>query len=317
MDKTFPKLYISTHKTLFFQPKFLIFNHDKNLKTGSKFRDTTAIIFTNYSSIQYILNSIYTPNQSDNINALLYPKDNLDIKYMPNLTNYHLIEILYGSINSISYWDSALSNGRPAFLLASDKIEHDDTDSKNYAKNITMIPVRPAADNVSEIFQALKTGAAYAYSLSDNITSLPMQDKLNALNNLPYLTSMQVNNNKLTVKLNKNVDKIVFSADNGRIVEELENTSQAEYNITDNESYVRVTAYFDNGNVVYFNPVLKSENSMQPKMPKSEINYPLSMIKWSIIIAVFIYIVITFIAIVIEDNKIFNNPPVRRNPYNM
>lgn len=111
---------------------------------------------------------------------------------------------------------------------------------------------------------------------------------------------MQVNNDELTVKFNKNIDKIVFSADFGKVVKEEENVSKASYNITDNESYVRVTAYFDNGSVMYFNPVLKSEDSIQPEMPALHIDYKLSIIKWFIPGLLALHIIITYMYIIIS-----------------
>lgn len=303
-DKLFPPIKLHIKSPNIAQPDFIVFNKTKKRYSANKYANSPhLIIFTNFSSIQFMINSLIT-NTGDYLSALISPVENIDIKYMPKLTNYNLIEILYGDENSVNYWDTALSNGRPALLLASDKID-DDSDFSHFAKNITMIPVSPDTDNVSEIYQALKTGAAYAYSLSDNITSLPLQDKLNALNSLPYPTSLQINNNELTVKFNENVAKIVFSADNGKIVKEVENVSQAMYNITDNESYVRVTAYFDKGSAMYFNPVIKSENSIQPKMPEVQLNYPLTILKWFIpgiiILCIFTLIIYSIILEIIEN----------------
>lgn len=296
--KLFPPVKLHTKSPKIAQPDFLVFNKPIRY-SASKYAFPHLIIFTNYSSIQFMINSLII-NKGDYLSALISPVANIDIKYMSKLTNYNLIEILYGNENSINHWDTALSSGRPAFLLASDKID-DDSDFSHFAKNITMLPVSPNTDNISEIYQALKAGSVYAYNLSDNITSLPLQDKLDTLNTLPYPTSLQIHNNELTVKFNKHVDKIVFSADFGKIVKEVENVSQAVYNITDNESYIRVTAYFDNGSAMYFNPVMKSENSMQPKMPETQLNYPLSILKWFVPAVIILCVIITIIYYIILE----------------
>lgn len=305
----FPKLYGYLYFGTFLKPTFILFGFEKSSVQGNKkYGGTSMKVWSkSFNGVQFKMNSQKPLKKAaNNMIALAYPAyiESINIDLMPKLTGYNLIEILYGDVKSLYHWDTALSNGRPAFLLASDKLIDDFKDNStnfhNFAKSITMIPISPAADNISNVYQALKTGASYAYNLSNNITSLPIKDKLNALKNLPYLTSMQVNNDELTVKFNKNIDKIVFSADFGKVVKEEENVSKASYNITDNESYVRVTAYFDNGSVMYFNPVIKSEDSIQPEMPALHIDYKLSIIKWFLPGLLALHIIITYMYIIIS-----------------
>lgn len=312
----FPKLYGYLYFGTFFKPTFILYGYEKSRVQGNaKYGGTSMKVWSkSFNGVQFKMNSNkpLKKRTANNMIALAYPAyiESINIDLMPKLTGYNLIEILYGDVKSLYHWDTALSNGRPAFLMASDKLIDDfkenSSNFNNFAKSITMIPVNPATDNVSEIYQALKTGAAYAYNLSDNITSLSIPDKLNALNNLPYLTSMQINNNELTIILNKNVDKIVFSADFGKVVKEEKNVSKASYTITDNES------------TMYFNPVIKSENSIQPEMPALHIDYTLSIIKWFIPGLLFLHIIITFLYMIISaviKNKIREIQSYKRNPY--
>lgn len=67
-----------------------------------------------------------------------------------------------------------------------------------------------------------------------------------------------------------------------KTVKEIDNVSHKAYNITDNESCVWIAAYFNNGSIMYFNPVIKYKNSIQQKMPKVQLDYLLSILQWFI-----------------------------------
>lgn len=78
-----------------------------------------------------------------------------------------------------------------------------------------------------------------------------------------------------------------FTSDNGIEKASFENIDNASYKFNADESYLRATAYFDNGSIAYFNPVIRTSDGLKPSMPEIHINYPLTIIKYlfSIIIA--------------------------------
>ncbi len=240
-------------------------------------------------TIQYRINRVKPYNE---IVTLAHPAfvNGIEVDYMAQITGYDLMEVVNTFANSVSHWDKALSSGRPAFLLASDDT-HNVFRNTDIGRNITMIPLNPdtEADNS---YDTLKSGAAYAVTVPHIIAILDRSEKLKVLNTHPQLLSMQVADNTLNIKLNRMVDKIVFSADNGQVMAEYDNVSESSYNIADNNSYVRATVYFDNGSTAYFNPVIRTNNGggLKPDMPQVLVNYPLSIIKWIFTAVVFLSI---------------------------
>ncbi|WP_242345682.1 hypothetical protein [Mucispirillum schaedleri] len=240
-------------------------------------------------TIQYRINRVKPYNE---IVTLAHPAfvNGIKVDYMAQITGYDLMEVVNTFANSVSHWDKALSSGRPAFLLASDDT-HNVFRNTDIGRNITMIPLNPDTE-ADKLYDTLKSGAAYAVTVPHIIAILDRSEKLKVLNTHPQLLSMQVADNTLNIKLNRMVDKIVFSADNGQVMAEYDNVSESSYNIADNNSYVRATVYFDNGSTAYFNPVIRTNNGggLKPDMPQVLVNYPLSIIKWIFTAVVFLSI---------------------------
>lgn len=240
-------------------------------------------------TIQYRINRVKPYNE---IVTLAHPAfvNGIEVDYMAQITGYDLMEVVNTFANSVSHWDKALSSGRPAFLLASDDT-HNVFRNTDIGRNITMIPLNPDTE-ADKLYDTLKSGAAYAVTVPHIIAILDRSEKLKVLNTHPQLLSMQVADNTLNIKLNRMVDKIVFSADNGQVMAEYDNVSESSYNIADNNSYVRATVYFDNGSTAYFNPVIRTNNGggLKPDMPQVLVNYPLSINKWIFTAVVFLSI---------------------------
>ena len=240
-------------------------------------------------TIQYRINRVKPYNE---IVTLAHPAfvNGIEVDYMAQITGYDLMEVVNTFANSVSHWDKALSSGRPAFLLASDDT-HNVFRNTDIGRNITMIPLNPDTE-ADKLYDTLKSGAAYAVTVPHIIAILDRSEKLKVLNTHPQLLSMQVADNTLNIKLNRMVDKIVFSADNGQVMAEYDNVSESSYNIADNNSYVRATVYFDNGSTAYFNPVIRTNHGggLKPDMPQVLVNYPLSIIKWIFTAVVFLSI---------------------------
>lgn len=235
------------------------------------------------NTIQYRINRVKPYNE---IVTLAHPAflNGIEVEYMAKLTGYDLMEVVNTFAHSVSHWDTALSSGRPAFLLASDDT-HNVFKNTDIGRNITMIPLNPEKE-ADKLYDTLKSGAAYGITVPHTIAVLDRSEKVKVLDTHPQLLSMQVQNNTLNIKLNRMVDKIVFSADNGAVKAEYDNVAEASYNIEDNDSYARATVYFDNGSIAYFNPIIRTSDGLKPDMPAVSVNYPVSIIKWIFTVAV-------------------------------
>ena len=65
-----------------------------------------------------------------------------------------------------------------------------------------------------DTYDTLKSGAAYGITVPHTVAMLDRSEKIKVLDTHPQLLSMQVQDNTLNIKLNRQVDKIAFSADN-------------------------------------------------------------------------------------------------------
>lgn len=258
------------------------------------------LLWQGANTIQYRINRVKPYNE---IVTLAHPAflNGIEVEYMAKLTGYDLMEVVNTFAHSVSHWDTALSSGRPAFLLASDDT-HNVFKNTDIGRNITMIPLNPNTD-ADKLYDTLKSGAAYGITVPHTVAVLNRSEKLKVLKTHPQLLSMQVQGSTLNIKLNRVVDKIVFSADNGIIKAEYDNVSESSYNIADNDSYARATVYFDNGSIAYFNPVIRTNDGLKPDMPQVSVNYPLSIIKWIFSAAVLVFIVFFTVKIYLKRKQ--------------
>ncbi len=254
------------------------------------------------NTIQYRINRVKPYND---IVTLAHPAflNGIEVEYMKKLTGYDLMEVVNTFAHSVSHWDTALSSGRPAFLLASDDT-HNVFKNTDIGRNITMIPLNPDTE-ADKLYDTLKSGAAYGITVPHTVAMLDRSEKVKVLDTHPQLLSMQVQDNTLNIKLNRQVDKIAFSADNGVVKAEYDNVSEASYNIADNDSYARATVYFDNGSIAYFNPVIRTNDGLKPNMPAVSVNYAISIIKWIFTAAVLMALI--FFAVKIYLKRKNNN----------
>lgn len=263
------------------------------LLTGSKERQfLDSILFQNADIIQYKINRI---RDNHEIITVAHPDflRAVSVNEARKLTNYDLMEVVNVYAHSFKQWDAALSNGRPAFMLASDDT-HNVFVNTDFGRNITMVPVN--TDNMSELYDTLKNGSTYAVSLSHKLAMLDRKEKKKVLEKLPSLSYIKEERGIVTIKLSEKADKITFISDNGKIINTFVDKDLATVRVAGDSSYVRINAVYENGDInLFFNPLVRSVDSTKPEMPKAEINillYALKLIFAVILTAAFVYSVI-------------------------
>ncbi len=252
------------------------------------------------NTIQFRIN-IVRPHTE--IIALAHPAflNGTTIKDVEKVTGYDLIEVVNTFAHSVSHWDTALSSGRPAFLLASDDT-HNVFINTDIGRNITMIPLDPKDSD--KIYDTLKNGSAYGITVPHTTAMLDRKEKLKVLNSHPQLVSMQVDDNgTINMTLNKEMEKITFSSNYGEVRASFDNVSTASYKFQDNDSYVRATAYFDNGSIAYFNPIIRTDDGLKPQMPKVTISYGLTILKLVLSAIAIVIVIFLFVKLIRRKNK--------------
>lgn len=186
------------------------------------------------------------------------------------LTGYDFIEVLNGFRNSIPYWDSALTAGRPALLMANDDM-HDIQDPTEPARRFLLIN---STDNSrTSIFNALKQGkmlGVYVQIPDDE----SWETKRKRMYGLPVLKRYQVVQGNLHIDLSRNASEIRLIGDAGSTLEVVKEAGHMQYHIPDSISYVRAEIQFAEGDhqqrITYFtNAIMRSPDGQLPKMPQA------------------------------------------------
>ncbi len=216
--------------------------------------------------------------------ALAHPKweGGFTEKDMTKIGGYDLIEVLNSFKNSIDYWDIALSSGHPAFLLASDDT-HDVFKNRDLSRKVTMVP--HSAKYARFIYSTLRNGASYGIDVSRDVINESRAVKAERVASYPVPKAISVKDDSLSIVLSSPAAEIRFIGDGGKLLHKVQDSDNAGYSITDDETYVRIEAGLEDGGLLLFNPVLRSEDGSKPDMPYVEKSAWKTNLKIGIIIA--------------------------------
>lgn len=208
--------------------------------------------FPGLSNKQHVIERLLPDNE---IVALAHP--DLRDGYLPRelnyLRGYHLIEALNRARESIPHWDSALSAGYPAFILANDDA-HDISQPEEVGRYATFIysPENRAAD----IIRALKEGKAYGARIYMPAGET-FDEKARKAGNLPSLISCRLNADTLIVEVSDTATEIRFYGQGGAILNINRNQTRGQYIIRDKDTYIRTEIQFRDRTVFFLNPVYR------------------------------------------------------------
>jgi hypothetical protein len=208
-----------------------------------------------------------------------------DMKY---LSNYKLMEVLNGFRISTDHWDTALSNGHLVYLIGNDD-SHDVTDVSDVAKRFTMIN---APENEAELLlQALENGNAVGvdFQLRKNET---LENKIQRLEkDLPYIRQVELRGDTLLISASKKIGTIKFIGQNGEELDVQKRQTTAKYIVQPEDTYVRCVLMFSCGTTLYLNPITRHESEEIVKQRLDKINYPKTIILWTLYAVIFGFIV--------------------------
>lgn len=199
-----------------------------------------------------------------------------DMKY---LSNYKLMEVLNGFRISTVHWDTALSNGHLVYLIGNDD-SHDVTDVTDVATRFTMI--NSPENEAEQLLTSLENGNAYAVDFPIDRKETLEQKIKRLKKNLPYITQVELKGDTLLIAADKNISKIRFIGQNGKELDTQKNIKTAFYVIQPEDSYVRTELRFKDGTTLYLNPITRHDNNNIVKQRLDHINYPKTIILWTI-----------------------------------
>lgn len=150
-----------------------------------------------------------------------------------HLGGYHAIEVLNRYGDSISEWDSALSAGHYATLLANDNV-HDVYNPHQITTRWTEILLPPQA-SPDQLLQTLLQGKTVGYK---NIYAVPI-----AGGDYPIFRQIRVVGDSLLVAVSEKVDSIRVIGQGGQVRAVATQIDRLSYPIWEEDRYLRVEFY--------------------------------------------------------------------------
>lgn len=234
------------------------------------------------SNKQHVLNSFST--NSKNIIILNHPgmRNGYDYSDFQYLTNYHCMEVLNPSVISLAQWDSALSFGKPVFIVGNDDSHNVFTEDR-LGSMCTWVNV--SSVNKENVLDALRKGKNYGMIVGKSKESLP------------FLKQFVVANDSILIEMSKAAKQITFSGKNGQVLGSFNNTSSAQYIFKSADNYVRAHIAYENGTAIFLNPVFRYNKTNISQVPVF-INFKKTFIfrlMGAIILAIWIWMIFLFL----------------------
>ncbi len=204
------------------------------------------------SNKQNILNCL--SSDPNNVVILNHPANRngyyaSDLKY---LTNYNCIEVLNPFAISSAHWDSALSCGKPAFIVGNDDV-HNIFSKDSFGRMCTWVNLPRVKE--ATVLNALKTGNSYGMIIGKQTGALPV------------LNRFEVVNDTISIEMSKVAQQISFTGQNGKVLASYINTSLAQYIIKPGDHYARAVIAYADGTDIFLNPVFRYDGTKITQAP--------------------------------------------------
>ena len=200
------------------------------------------------------------------------PRDDMEC-----LSGYEIMELDSGITTEQEYWDRALSAGHYSFALANDDLHHPD---RSWCIGIRSNMLYCVDGSYASLKETLLGGAYYCMRMPDygaeyvagDTAEVPgrgtlsgvggwVQRKRAGIAAAPRLTGIGAEGDSLFVELSETASIIKAIGQDGRVLASAENSASLSYVMDDSDTYVRFTAYFDDGAVIYTNPFARYDKS--------------------------------------------------------
>jgi hypothetical protein len=205
---------------------------------------------------QHIINQL---KKSSHFVAICHPafSGSFEPEDFSSLYNYDAIEVFNHYRTSVAHWDSALSSGYYAVLLANDDV-HDISNMNETGVCFTVINNDIAFS--MPVIEQLKKGVHYGVRVEKK-TDESLKVKKLRINNIVRPKKIEIEQDILHVELDKQVKEIRFIGQGGNLKSSFSSTNRASYQFVNDDTYIRIEIFDDEGNYYIFNPVIKQEGT--------------------------------------------------------
>lgn len=176
---------------------------------------------------------------------------------MEKLEGYRIMELDSGKSTENEYWDWALSAGHYSFALANDDLHYPDRSSRIAVRcNFLCCP----SARYEDIRHTLLDGCYYSMRVPDYGKG-DWDIKYAENRNLPYVNAIGLRDSTIYLTLSETADSIKFTGQGHKTLHLVTDSAEAEYMMTSQDTYARITAYFQDGEVIYTNPFARFDSA--------------------------------------------------------
>lgn len=177
---------------------------------------------------------------------------------LERLSGYKLIELDSNKSTENEYWDWALSAGRYSFGVANDDLHYPDRTEK-IARQCNFLATH--SGKYEDILATLNGGCFYSMRLPDYGNG-DWDIKREKNRTLPYIRNIGIQDSTIFISLSEPANLIKFTGQDHATLALGNDCDSMAYTMTTIDPYVRVTAYFPNGEVIYTNPFARYDSSL-------------------------------------------------------
>ena len=177
---------------------------------------------------------------------------------MEKLSGYRLIELDSGRSTENEYWDWALSAGIYSFGTANDDLHYPDRSSRIAVRSNFLCTPSPRYEDLK---RTLLEGCFYAMrtpDYGDGDWSIKYKEN----ENLPCVTGIRLECDTIFFSVSEKADSIKVIGQDHRTLSIEKGTDGLKYTMHPDDRYARITAYFEDGEVIYMNPFARYDSSV-------------------------------------------------------
>lgn len=230
---------------------------DQQLCIGAR-----KVVWTEYPVIQNLRHKqdiIEKLHRTSRLIALSDPYISYSENELKYLSGYHLIELTNTEDEALNSWDLALSNGHRIYLMLTN-LEF--RGLKLYEQMLHFNHVLAKSDSLDAVVQALDEGTFYSVAFPESLkNTLSVRLKIAV-----------VERDTFFVEVEPFATSFRFIGQDGKQLQKSDSTIKAAYPIRKEDTYIRTEITFDDGTIMFLNPISRQEEQNQERQKLSEFN---------------------------------------------
>lgn len=177
---------------------------------------------------------------------------------MQKLSGYSIMELDSGRSTENEYWDWALSAGHYSTGLANDDLHYPDRTSRIAVRCSFLCTPSAGYEDIS---RTVLEGCHYSMRVPDYGHG-DWEAKYEGNRNLPYIKDIGLDEDTIYLELSEPADSMKVTGQDHMTLVTASDTCRLEYTMKPEDCYARITAWFQDGEVIYTNPFARYDGSI-------------------------------------------------------